>query len=236
MAAAASPAQAQTPSLLQVVAMEPQPMAPRQQPHPHMPPTRCQALVSTERWPAVGVTQFLNSLLQSHCSAASASLPQALHICTLAASLAGPQGAGSPMQVLNSAYCRAANLQTECTAGDHLFLAGERMSCLQVCLAWPPTRQPWHRQPQLTMWMATAAGAAPERGMTAMEAAAATAAALPAGGAPPRLAGAGEIQPLARIIAAGHGRLGVVSGSCMLYRGAAISSYYQGGCGAVPSN
>ena len=69
-----------------------------------------------------------------------------------------------------------------------------------------------------------------------MEAAAATAAAPPAGGAPPRLAGAGEVQPSARITAAGHGCLGVVSGGRMLSKGAAISSYRQAGCGALSSH
>lgn len=83
-----------------------------------------------------------------------------------------------------------------------------------------------------------------------MEAAAATVAAPHAGGAPPRLAGAGEVQPSARITAARQGGLGVSSGACytlvqpsariarqgglgvlsggrMLYTGAAISSYRQ---------
>ena len=77
--AAASLAQALTPSLLPAVAMHLQPMAPRQQPHPRMPPTRCQALVSTQCCPAVGVRPLLIQLLHDHCPAASASLQQALH-------------------------------------------------------------------------------------------------------------------------------------------------------------
>ena len=68
-----------------------------------------------------------------------------------------------------------------------------------------------------------------------MEAAAATAAAPPAGGAPPRLAGAGEVQPSACITVAGHGRLGGVSVGRMLYEGAAINLYCQGGFDAVSS-
>ena len=72
--------------------------------------------------------------------------------------------------------------------------------------------------------------------MTATEAAAATAAAPRAGGAPPRLAGAGEVQPLARITAGRHGRLGVVSGVRLPYKGATTGSYRRAGCGAVSSS
>lgn len=79
---AASLAQALTPSLLPVVAMGPQPTAPQQQPHPHMPPTRCQALVSMECCPAVGIRPLLirlrkntAQLLLHPCSQHSKTVP-----------------------------------------------------------------------------------------------------------------------------------------------------------------